>query len=118
MSKKSWFLLSLSILITFVIVVIILKPSETDYANWMESSYQVHCLNYNCDTFQLDVKEGEEPVMMQSVRGYVSPGIFITKIERHYTSFSDSSYILNVEVEGFLGKFKIKNEEIKNVPRN
>lgn len=115
MSKKSWFLLSLSILITFVIVVIILKPSVTDYGDWMEQSYQVNCLDPECGNFQLDV---EEPVIMQSARAYVSPGIFITKIKRDYTSFSDSSYVLNIEVVGFLGKFKIKNEEIKNVPKN
>lgn len=116
MSKRTWFLLSLSIL-TFVIVVIILKPSETDYANWMESSYQVHCLDYNCDTFQLDVKEGEEPVMMQTISGNYSPGIFMRKINRDYRNLDDSSYVLDIEVEGLLGKFKLKNEEIKNVLR-
>lgn len=116
MPKRILFLLSLSIL-TFVIVVIILKPSETDYANWMESSYQVHCLDYNCDTFQLDVKEGEEPVMMQTISGNYSPCIFMRKINRDYRNLDDSSYVLDIEVEGLLGKFKLKNEEIKNVLR-
>ena len=119
MRKRVWFLLSLlTLTVACVVLIINQKPSEADFAKWMEKTYKIQCLDYNCHTFQLDVTDDKEPILMQSVHGGYSPGIFVMKLNHTYRNLNDSSYILNIEVEGFFGDFKIKDETIKYVLRN
>lgn len=93
------------------------KPDEVDFAKWMKKNYQIQCLDYNCETFQVDTKESKEPILMQSVHGGYSPGTFVMNIEKTYRNLSDSSYILDIKAEGYLGKIVIQDEIIKNIPR-
>jgi CDP-diacylglycerol pyrophosphatase len=120
MKKRVW-LISLSIVILVAacgVFIVKQKPSETDFASWMENTYAIQCLDYNCDTFQIDATEGKEPILMQNVHGGYSAGIFVMKVDKTYRNFDDSSYYLVIDVKGYLGKFTIEDETIKNIPKN
>lgn len=117
MKKRAWLLLSILAITIFCSVIIIMKPDQADFAKWMENTYEIKCLSYNCHSFQLDGKDSEEPIIMQSIRGGYSPGIFVSRVYYSYRNLEDPSYILNMEVEGFFRGFYIKEETIKNIER-
>jgi hypothetical protein len=112
MRKRKW-ILSLAPIMIFAVSAIILKPNETDFAIWMEDTYEVDCLDEQCGAFQID--EGNEKIIMNSVRGGYARGIFMTKINNTYRNFEDPSYQLDLEVAGFFGETMIKNEKVKRV---
>ena len=112
MKKRMWLLL-LVVVIIVAAIAIIQKPDAADYVGWMEDTYEIQCLDERCDTFQID--EGNEKVLLQSVHGGYSPGIFMTEINNTYRNFEDPSYHLELEVAGFLGKITIKNEKVKKI---
>lgn len=117
--KRVWFFISIVTLVVACIVFFInLKTSEEDFTRWMEKTYQIQCLDYNCDTFHLDATEGKEPVLMQSVHGGFSPGTFVMKVNQTYRNLNDPAYVLDIEVEGYLGEFTIKDETNKKIPKN
>ncbi|MBT2681984.1 MULTISPECIES: hypothetical protein [Bacillaceae] len=88
------------------------KPNESDFVMWMEQTYDVNCLDYNCDAFKLKVIEhGENKVItMQVVSGGYSPGTFLMNRELKYRNYENSSYVLDIDVIGILGKISLVNE--------
>lgn len=113
MKKKVWITLSIIGLVAIVCTTLVLtKPNESDFVNWMEQTYDVDCLDFNCDAFEIKVKvNGENNVItMQSANGAFSPGIFLMKKEVNYRNFEDSSYILDLKVKGFLGVISVVDE--------
>lgn len=116
--KRGWILFSIiCLMVACVVIVITQRPNETDFAKWMEKTYQIQCHDNNCNAFQIDDTEGKEPILIQSIRGGYSPGIFVTEVNNTYRNLNDPSYILDIKVEGFLRSFYIKEETIKNIQR-
>ncbi|WNF23388.1 hypothetical protein [Mesobacillus jeotgali] len=103
----------MAVVMIAAVIAIINKPNEADFAIWMEDTYEVQCLDEQCGAFQIE--EGNEKILMNSVRGGYAPGIFITKINNTYRNFEDPSYQLDLEVAGFFGKIMIENEKIKRI---
>lgn len=113
MKKKKWSVLSLIGVVVMVCITFVLtKPSETDFVVWMEQTYDVNCLDDNCDAFKVKVIEGGENkvITMQVSSGGYSPGTFVMKREVKYRNFENPSYILDLNVIGFLGKISLVNE--------
>lgn len=81
MKKRKW-LLSLAPIMMAAVILISLKPNETDFGIWMEDTYEVQCLNEVCDVFQLET--GNEKIVMQSVQVGFSPGIFVARMHKTY----------------------------------
>ncbi|MBT2641534.1 hypothetical protein J7I80_04805 [Bacillus sp. ISL-41] len=113
MKKRKWIVLSLIGVILIVSTTFALtKPNETDFVIWMEQTYDVNCLDYNCDAFKVKViEDGENKVItMQVSSGGYSPGTFVMKREVNYRNFDNPSYILDLNVIGFLGKISLVDE--------
>jgi len=113
MKKRKWIILSLLGVVVFVGTTFALtKPTETDFVIWMEQTYDVNCLDYNCDAFKLKVIEGGENkvITMQVSSGGYSPGTFVMKREVKYRNFENPSYILDLNVIGLLGKISLVDE--------
>ncbi|WP_079504680.1 hypothetical protein [Mesobacillus jeotgali] len=108
-------------LLRFLLIVVILaavammKPEEEDFAEWMEDTYEIKCLDEICDTFQ--VETDGEAVTMQMVHGGYSPGIFVAQMHKTYKSNEDPSYFLELEVSGFLGNRTIEEETVKKIAK-
>ncbi|NKE05856.1 hypothetical protein [Mesobacillus selenatarsenatis] len=112
MKKKAWLLLLVVVILASAIA-IIQRPDAVDYASWMENTYELQCLDEMCDTFQIE--EDNETILLQSVRGGNSPGIFMMKITNTYRNYEDPSYQLDLDVVGFFGKIMIKSEKVKKI---
>lgn len=121
MKKKIWVVTSVGVLLLIVSTILILsKSNESDYAKWMESDYNVQCLDFNCNTFDIRViEENEEQVVrMTSARGSYSPGIFVMRKEMVYRNLEDASYVLDLKVKGLFGGISIVNEKISYLKDN
>jgi hypothetical protein len=112
MKKWTW-LLVLLIVIIAAVNVIMFKPNEADFASWMEDTYEIQCLDERCEVFQIE--GGNEPIILQSMQGGYSPGIFIMEVNQTYRNFDNPSYYLELEATGFLGKIKIQKEKVKGI---
>ncbi|MBT2692748.1 hypothetical protein [Bacillus sp. ISL-55] len=112
MRKWAWLLL-LVVLIAAASVAVILKPDQADFASWMEETYDVQCLDERCGAFHIG--EGGEKVLLQSMQGGYSPGIFQMTVHEAYRNLDNPSYYLELEVAGFLGKITIKEEKVKRI---
>ena len=113
MKKKISIFLTLIGLVMIVFTTLVLtKPNESDFVKWMEQTYDVDCLDFNCEAFKIKVIENGQNniITMQSANGGYSPGIFLMKREVNYRNFEDSSYILNIKVKGFLGVISVVDE--------
>lgn len=111
---KSWkWLLLLVALITAASIAVILKPNEADFARWMEETYDVQCLDESCGAFHIE--EGDEKILLQSMRGSYSPGIFQMRVHEIYRNLEDPSYFLELKAAGFLGKITIEEEKVKRI---
>lgn len=120
MKKKFWLILMLVVIISVASALIVAqhKPNDEDLMSWMEDTYGIQCLDYNCDNFEVELTEkGNEPILMQNVHGGYSPGIFVMEVDRTYRNLEDSSYKLDIEIKGFLGEFTIEDEAIKKIPK-
>lgn len=93
------------------------KPGDQDFVSWMENMYEITCLDYNCSTFEFTHAEGKEPIVMQTVHGTYSPGTFVMEVDRQYRNLEDSSYYLDIEVNGFLSDFTLEEEIIDGIPK-
>lgn len=116
MKKKVWITFSFILLVAIICTTLIVKkPNQSDYAMWVEDTYNVQCLDFNCNAFDFEVTdEGQEKtITMQSIHGGYSPGIFVMKIDRVYRNLEDPSYKLDLEVKGFLGEINVVNETEK-----
>lgn len=114
MKKKIWMVISVVALLLILSTILILtKPNESDYARWMESNYNVQCLDFNCNAFDIRFSEDgtEKVVTMTSAHGGYSPGIFVMRKEMVYRNLEDSSYILDLKVKGWFGKISIVDEK-------
>ncbi|WP_053366428.1 hypothetical protein [Bacillus sp. FJAT-27245] len=113
MKRKKLIAISfVSLLLIVSAILMWTKPTESQYASWMEETYKVRCLDYNCDTFKLiysEVNERKE-LTMTSVYGSYSPGIFMIRKNNSYRNLEDPSYILDLKVKGIFGKILIENE--------
>ncbi|MFT9597219.1 hypothetical protein [Mesobacillus sp.] len=112
MKKWTWLLLLVA-LITAASIAAVLKPNEADFASWMEETYDVQCLDERCGAFYIE--EGDEKILLQSMHGSYSPGIFQMRVNEVYRNLDDPSYYLELEVAGFLGKITIEEEKVKRV---
>ena len=120
MKKKVGLVLIIVVIFAVASAVIVakLKPNDEDFVRWMEDTYGIQCLSYNCDIFEVELTEKDkEPILMQTVHGGYSPGTFIMEVNRTYRNFEDSSYQLDIGIKGFLGEFTIKDETIKKIPK-
>ncbi|QCR31918.1 hypothetical protein [Lysinibacillus sp. SGAir0095] len=120
MKKKVWIILIIVVIIAVASAVIVAsqKPNDKDFVRWMEDTYGVQCLNYNCDIFEVELTEkGKKTILMQNVHGSYSPGIFVMEVDRTYRKLEDSSYKLDIEIKGFLGEFTIEDEIIKKISK-
>ena len=109
--KRNIFLFVI-VLVTSAIFIVTQKTSDEELVRWMEETYEIKCLSSNCDTFEV-LEEEKEPIIMQTMHGSYSPGIFVMEVDRTYRNLEDSSYKLDIHLIGFLGMFSIK-EEAKN----
>lgn len=96
-----WLLL-LVVLIIVASIAIILKPNEADFASWMEETYEIQCLDERCSAFHIE--EGDEKILLQSMQGSYSPGIFQMRVHEAYRNLEDPSYYLELEAAVFLEK--------------
>ncbi|MBS8266364.1 hypothetical protein DYI25_18230 [Mesobacillus boroniphilus] len=112
MKKRTWLLLFVAV-ITAAAIAIIQKPDESDFASWMEDTYDIQCLDERCDNFLIE--EGNERILMQSVHGGYSSGVFLMEVHNTYRNFDDASYYLELEVAGVFGNIMIKNEKVKRI---
>ncbi|WP_456276400.1 hypothetical protein [Bacillus sp. AK128] len=119
MKKKVWSILVLVIAVGIAIIVANQKPNDADFVRWMENTYEIKCLDYNCTTFEIESLEesGKELILMQTVQGSDSPGTFVKEADLKYRNLEDSSYYLDIHVKGFLGGFTVENENISKVPK-
>lgn len=113
MKKWTWLLLLLVVLITAASIAVILKPNEADFASWMEETYEIQCLDERCVAFQIE--EGDEKIILQSMHGGYSPGIFQMRVNEAYRNLEDPSYYLELEVAGFLGEITVEEEKVKRI---
>ena len=112
MKKRKW-LLSLAPILVAGVIAISLKPNETDFAIWMEDTYEVQCLDEVCDVFQLET--ANEKIVMQSVQGGFSPGIFVARMHKTYRNLDDASYHLELKATGFLENIAIEKETMQGM---
>lgn len=120
MKEKYWLILIIVVIITVASAVIVAKqkPNDEDLVRWIEDTYEIQCLDYNCDTFEVELPEKDkEPILMQNVHGGYSPGTFVMEVNRTYRNLEDSSYKLDIELKGFLGDFTIEDETIKKISK-
>lgn len=103
--------------VVFAVIVAQQKPNDLEFVTWMESTYGIQCLDYNCATFEIESAEGEEPILMQTQEGSYSPGTFVMEVDREYWNSEDSSYVLDIKVKGFLGEFTVEEETISKIPK-
>lgn len=118
MTKKILFTLSGIILFAAIVVAMYIanqKPSDEKFPKWMEETYAIDCRDVLCDVFEME--NNGQRVVMQSVRTGYDPGVFVKKIYKVYRNLEDSSYYLEIKVEGFLNEYRSKNETIENVPK-
>ncbi|MCM3576344.1 hypothetical protein M3172_24565 [Mesobacillus subterraneus] len=112
MKKRKWLLL-MPLIIIAAVFASIQTPSEADFASWMEETYEVQCLDELCDVFQLETVN--EKIVMQSVQGGFSPGIFIARMNKTYRNHEDPSYHLEIKARGFLGNITIEKETMQGM---
>ncbi|MBT2640460.1 MULTISPECIES: hypothetical protein [unclassified Bacillus (in: firmicutes)] len=113
MNKRKWIGLSIIGVILIVSTTFVLtKPNEADYVKWMEQTYDVNCLDYNCEAFKLKVMEGGEikEITMQVSSGGYSPGTLVMKREVKYRNLENPAYMLDLNVIGFLDKISLVDE--------
>ena len=118
--KKFWLILIVLVTLTVASAVIVAKqkPNEEDLVRWMEDTYGIQCLDYNCDALEVEQTEKvKEPILMQNVHGGYSPGTFVMEVNRKYRNLEDSSYKLDIKIKGFLGEFTIEEETIKKISK-
>lgn len=112
MKKRVWIILPIVVMAVIVIVIAVnMKPTETDFASWIENTYEVQCLDKRCDTFKLE----EGKILMHAVQGGYSPGIFVARINKVYRNDEDPSYHLELEAAGFLGNITIEKEMMRGM---
>jgi hypothetical protein len=111
--RKGTLMLLFVVLITAASIAVILKPDEADFASWMEETYEIQCLDERCEAFHIE--EGDEKILLQSMRGGYSPGIFQMKVHEAYRNLDDPSYYLELEVAGFVGKITIEEEKVNRI---
>jgi hypothetical protein len=112
MRKKKRLLLLAGVMVGSVIA-ITQKPNETDFASWMEETYEVQCLDEVCDVFQLET--GKEQIIMQTVQGGFSPGIFKARMHKTYRNHDDPSYHLELKASGFLNNIRVEKETMQGM---
>lgn len=112
MKKRTWLLL-MPVIIIAAVIASIQKPNETDFAIWMENTYEVQCLDEVCDVFQLE--SVNEKIVMQSVQGGFSPGIFVARMHKTYRNQDDPSYHLEIKASGFLENITIQKETMQGM---
>ncbi|WP_102261065.1 hypothetical protein [Mesobacillus jeotgali] len=112
MKKWMWLLLLVG-LITVASIAVILKPDEADFASWMEETYEIQCLDERCGAFHIE--DGDEKILLQSMHGSYSPGIFQMRVHEAYRNLDDPSYYLELEVAGFLGNITIEEEKVRRI---
>jgi hypothetical protein len=116
MKKNLWLVLSFLLLAVIIgTVFIVTKPSDMDYANWMEDRYPLRCADKLCDVFDINVNENghDKTITMQSVYGGLSPGTFVMQRDFVYRANENPSYQLDLEISGYLGKIHVVKEHIK-----
>ncbi|WP_226647226.1 hypothetical protein [Mesobacillus subterraneus] len=112
MRKRKWLLL-LTVVTTAAVIALVNKPNEADFASWMEDTYEVQCLDDVCDVFQIETSN--EQIVMQSVQGGFSPGIFVARMHKTYRNQDDPSYHLELKASGFLEKIRIEKETMRGM---
>jgi hypothetical protein len=79
----------------------------------MENTYEVQCLDEVCDVFQLE--SVNEKIVMQSVQGGFSPGIFVARMHKTYRNQDDPFYHLEIKAAGFLENITIQKETMQGM---
>ena len=112
MKNKVWIILPIVVMAVIAIVISVnMKPTETDFARWMEDTYEVQCLDKHCDTFNLE----EGKILMHAVQGGYSPGIFVSRINKVYRNYDDPSFHLELKASGFLENITIEKETMRGM---
>lgn len=105
----------LALIMVSLTAVLLLKPGEEDFASWLEDTYEIRCLDETCDVFQIE--SGTEQVVLQSVQGGYSPGIFVSHVNKTYRNQEDPSYHLELKASGFLGDISLNEETMKGMSK-
>ncbi len=106
-------IIRLALIAAALAAVVLLKPGEEDFTSWMEDTYEIQCLDETCDVFQLE--SGKEQVVMQTVQGGYSPGIFLSRVHKTYRNQEDPSYHLEIKASGFLGNISLNEETMRGM---
>jgi hypothetical protein len=106
MNKRRTFLFLIAVILTLNIVTILNKPTEEDFAKWLQKEYMIKC-NNDCSTIEMESVDGDitERVKYADLRGTYSPGLFTLSISRQYKSLDDPEHMINIDVIGFNGRF-------------
>lgn len=118
--KKKVIVITLLVIAPAILIAVLIDrqtPTESDFADWMESTYVVECQDERCGVIEAETESGET-VLMQTARGTYSPGPFILDIDRAYISFEDNSYRLEVHVKGFMNQINLEKEVLRNIEKN
>ena len=112
--KRNIFLFVIILTVISAVFILTQKTSDEELERWMEETYEIKCLSSNCDTFEV-LEEEKEPIIMQTMNGSYSTGIFVMEVKRTYRNLEDSSYKLDIHLKGFLGMFSIKEEVMNKI---
>ncbi|KGP91988.1 hypothetical protein N780_15555 [Pontibacillus chungwhensis BH030062] len=119
LKKKHILLIAASFTVHIVLMVsillIIMKPDNTDYALWLKNHYDVQCLDVTCDSFEVEAEnengKDKQITMITAKESYTS-GVFTMRKDVAYRNLEDPTYHLDLKVRGFFNEFSIINEEV------
>lgn len=106
------------IIIMVSILLMIMKPDNSDYALWLKNHYDVRCLDVTCDSFEAEVENEngkEKQITMVTAKESYTSGVFTMRKDVAYRNLADPSYHLNLKVRGFFDEISIIEEEV-NLP--
>ncbi len=97
------------------ILLIIMKPDNTDYALWLKNHYDVRCLDVSCDSFEVEVENEngrDKQITLVKAKDIYTSGVFTMRKDVAYRNLEDPSYHLDLKVRGFFDEFSIIEEEV------
>ena len=107
-------LLALIVTMLFVAFLMSKKPEVEDLFVWMSETYDIECLDNGCQTFRV-FDENKQSILMETIKEDVSSSVFKIEVKREYRNQENSTYYLDLRVEGFFDDFTILEEKSSKI---
>ena len=110
------FILLLALIVTMLFVAFLMskKPEVEDLFVWMSETYDIECLDNGCQTFRV-FDENKQSILMETIKEDVSSSVFKIEVKREYRNQENSTYYLDLRVEGFFDDFTILEEKSSKI---